>query len=1586
MGNLIKKGQTKTRGSGMSRTTQSGSQISLVRIPNINRLDLEQVIEFAASIKRTPLNPAQIEELKKYMAADPAYIEIARLHNNFIGIKDNYNLLMGLTPQQTQELHQLIKTTREFRELRKTKEVATGDIKNFLQNEKRVAPLSHIVDWWTTNCESLKKLEVWENIGVMIATESKQNQEAETITRKKLHHLTDIKNDWIAQQFFAGYSTSQLVSFYTDYLCKIETWVSEFLRQKENHQLKQPACLREYLGYILQQLGELKRHAINSFIARLRCCEYYQDLSHDDLLNYVSDQIKQNCSVSLFKSNNNPIRRSNSIALIKASINIVVDYLKQHPDERNLAQHFQLLKMRHTPEQWHTMFSDVYKVTANPIVVFIENLLPGVIEELLTIPNLPTLVLETDLSQQHEFSLRKLHRLMKYVTQERQTLLTNKLDTTNIAIDKILQQHGKKINSVVTEIGIKINIAIQKEIAQVLDDVFSDTEITNSRLGHILLKINNANDFYKKYQDLDYNHCSDLILQLGLRIKLLLSRNQNIMPIAIRNILKLNSALMPDVKTQDLEGLKKVLAKLPDTAQKLNEENEAELQHLLVHFLEAPQLSHMALKHAVERHQHIAQVYKEKWDNTFKLNPGMTEEQEYVFLICSYIKNVLIKVIPISPYIDFNNFDDNEMCSTLLNIEADHKRDGKKCGLQPSQIDSIQKEFQENIFLKLNDLFQIKSYLRTDTANIINIENLKSLLNRINTFFTIPEYKKAILASILKTVKILVKNYCLTILQQDIPLDRNYIYALNNLFNENLLLKMSDDAEINKTLATYMETYNGSKNTLTTFLIELIPISTTKTEPLLNVYAKKRLDYIKSSRDANADDYLFFNNFTESPTIKTYLLDAKKHFQNLCIAATKQLWNKNIAYLLELFADNETLYTYRLQHINELLNIGAALNEDDCTKLALEFDSTINPARTLHGRIVPATALASDGTLFTEHVDHLIANKQWSFMLESLLDKCGSTRQSQQMHVNLSLEMLHKSTSNLSSPRKRESIPADEWLAKYIKSNSDNLRALDELDTSSHLEKDFYLQFFGANHIKLLCENLDQLINLLTKANLDFNQKQLNKDDYKNLIQIINCIKPFARFYAIFGSNKIAKTTIDGLSALENKLGLHYNLHTVLKRQTSLLNISQDNVELHNLILAIVDTIRKIESKQILTEDGINSYLIFFDKEVLAKLDILLNNANSPIPFKALYLLSNLMIYLASNNTKMLLVEANKKHILTNPRWLTLINHFDERKVVVDLSKAANDAEFKDAANSEFPNILQFAQHLNSMRAQTHALIKQAILKEADIVVTPKAQLKLPQLFKGMKLKPAQYLKLWTACSEKLLGSQVDSQLKLSYVSFLIKFLSQTANEVLIKARDDAALLTEFIPQLVYVYKIKDRLNELTTETDKINSPRKNKDTCLDKTELVKALRPLFVVIDKALALQLMHKIDKFCLKIISAKELPKLRDIYIDTDTSKPQNNIAAIKFALGLTNQKEMTKLSAVIPIYHALQKIYGAGEESSHFITLIDGLTIEAQKNPILKKSSSYMETLTELKTLAMKYFSLQDNREFLFKTTSKHHLSL
>lgn len=1550
----------------MSHTSRTGSQISQIRLPTINRLDLEQIAEFAAIIKLSPLNPVQIEELKKYMNRDPGFIEIARLHNKFIEIKDNYNLLTGLSPQQIETLQQLVKKTRVFKELRKTKEVGTQDYKDFLQNERQLLPLTQIVEYWTSNCEALKKLEVWENIGVMIANDSKENQETESTLKNKLHYLTDIKNDWIKQQFFAGYSAQQLLVFYNDYLCKIENWIVDFLKAKENTNSAKPEIIRQYLQYLLNQLRVLKLHAINSMLARLSCSEYYCDIRHDDLLKYLSDQIKLHCGVNILKSNRNLLpRRSSSTEQLEAFFKIITTYIKQNPDEKSIAQQFQQLKMTKCPSDWNASLS------ISPIIMYVENLFPLVLEAYHLTPNLSQLILDTDALLNKNFVLNKLRRLLKYATLERSKLNGKKLDASDITQDKILTQLIKKINNLLTDAGNKVNIEIQKQIHGLFDEVFSETEISSTSLGNVINKINNAVLFNKKYLQINYNHHCDLILLLSQRIKNILAKNQFILPNEIKNILKLSTALLPEIKVAELDNLKKILVKLPDTAQKLNEENEGELQHLLLQFLESQQLSQSGLRIAVERHKHVAIVYGEKWDDMFKTQHDMAPEQEYIYLICSYIKNVLLKVIQISPYIDFNNFDNNEMCVTLFNMETDYKNTSKKPLIRQEQLEGIRKEFQQRIFFKLNDLFQIKSYLHCQSPLMIDIDKLKFLLKRINQFFTYQGYKTAILHSIMNAVRVLLKNYCLTILQQDVLLNKNYLYSLNDLFKENLLLKIAQDAEIVKTLKTYIDTYNGSKNTIATFLIELLPKQHIETENLIKPYAKKRLDYLKASRDVTPEDYLFFNNFTQIAAVNSLFADAKNHFRPLLSQQYKQSWDKNVAYLNELFADEPELFQYRLKRVLELLALGNGTNQADSAALLTEFELTIHPFRLIKDQIIDPTILIDDKTSFTKWLDQCIAQQPWSYLLEALTNRCGTASQNQLLHFKLTLSYLNQ---NQSCP--------DTWLAKHLKNQSENFQHLDALDNNQEFETQFFRTFFGDQHIKMLCDVIQRYLTILKQADKDLYSKQINKEDYKSLTQIITTIKPFVRLYLLHGTDEDAKASLKNLSHLENKLALHYRLNTVLKRQTSLLNISKENTELHNLILAIIDTVRKIESKQILSEHDINHYLLFFDKEVLTKLEILLTKNPQEIIFKVLYLLTNLMTYFASDNMKLLLLEANKKQVTSNPHWLTLINHFDERKFVSDLASPVNDAKFADPKN-DFKNILQFAQHLNQVKKQTHQLIKYNILKEANIEVSIQDKINLSAIFRALKLKNQQYIKLWITCAEKLQQGHVDSQLKLSYINFIIKFLNKVAGEILIKARDDHELLNEFILHLSHIYVIKERLLELSQEFEKINSPR-TQQACINPLELQKTIRPLFMTIDKSLALQLIHKVDKFALKMLTKKQLLAFRAIYQDVaNANNLQNAVAVIKFALGLNNLKETTKLAAILPICHQLQKIYLTGTDTSQLLPLVEELIRTSSQDPTLKKSSSYCGLLTELKSLSIKYFSLQDNRSFLFQRPNKPH---
>jgi|SRR5579885_2876972 hypothetical protein len=1567
---------------GSQKTPSSPTPRFLIHEPVISALDAEHVITFAEERQRKPLSESEKTEIKNEFAANKALIELADLHNRFIDIKNNFNLLMGLNDRQSEEIQRLISNVREFKALRRKGDITIQDLKNIVADEHELIPLNQTIEWWTVNSGTLKKLEFWEDIAEMIKNDCTRNQDSDSDLKNKLHNLSDIKNEWISQQIFCGCSSSRLLDFYTSFICKMEGWLVESLTVNDYRHKKRPAAITDYIKHILYEVRELKKVALLSMHSRLVCAEYYQDIKADDLLTYTCDQLFEKCNINLLHNGVRPKpRRSLTPQLITEYVKTISDYCKDNPAEKNLLQNLDRLRMQTLPDTWRQTAEDgnsLKKLLQYPVIVFAGHAIPSLIMEAYKESNLASILLNSDWLNDKGFVLNKLKSLWKRARLEQQKIPGKATDPLHNALTKIFAEQDKIYKSLLDQLSLKITIEIQNQINLLNDSIFSNKNIDHEIILTTLKQIKNAGCYARKFMDLNYCSYTDIILALANKIKIRVATNQDITPYHINNIISVIKLICPEKRNEEFAPLKAALAKLPESAQKINENNESGFLHLLVNIIESSMLSRERLQTALYRHHHIAAIYGETWDDEFD-NPGkIADDQKYMLTISGYIKNVLLRIIEISPYIDFTNFDKNEMCALLDDLENDMAGKTSSSSLDKQLIPEIRTRLQRAIRFKLNDLFLLKSYLYSSNSQLINIEKLKSLLNRIENFFTDIESKKTLLELISTAVQSLVKNYCLNVIESNSRFDISYINELNAVAGEDILQGIHDDRDLKKTLVTYISTYDGTQNNLSWLLTHLLPAAETeKTGDLLLNYAKKRLDFIKFSRSASPDDYHFFAAYSGIPAIAELIDDTRGALRNFLLSSMNNAvspWSLDTAILAELFCDDAAIFQYRLKRVIELAN-RADPRLDNLTMKAQfrEFLSTINPHKSIHGRIIdPAIKAAGDQTLL-HYLDNVIATQPWTILLEMIVAKCGTDNQLQRLHL---MHTMHCIDQHIDLGK--------EWIGMQILAGSTE-PAEENSPNDDDAIKHFFNHFYGDEGCKKLIVRLESALQELFRINNDLNAKEISNEEYKRLISLIASIKPLKTFFRIYGTSKPAKSTFASLDEIEKKIHLHFNLHTVLKRQTSLLKISSDNPELHNLILSIIEAITHIESRQMLTNQNINQYLSFMDKEILSRIDAMLLQPTN-LDYKTLSTLSNLMLYLASDNVKLLLISMNKQQILQNPYWLVLINHLEERGKISHLESLQKDPHYDALREADFQHILMFANHLTSIKRQAHRLIQQSILSEAGIHEHKTDQMTTLEFLCNPKIRDRQLLKLWLCCAEKLNTNNLHPQSKTQFILFLIRFLTYISEAILSRARDDKSLLNDYIDLFSHIYDARAAIARLYNNDDQVSSPTRYPSIWTKMNECDNISQPLSAIINKSLSLQLLQKIETYALKKISRNKLNAFRAYCNDPHFGNSEQTVApdlhSIKNSLMIKRDDDAAKIARLIKICTVLSTSAQTGKMTDNISACLINAIIEAEKDPVLSKSRHYKALLVELKSLADKYFSPDNDRRYLFTSAKKH----
>src|SRR3990167_10086133 len=297
------------------------------------------------------------------------------------------------------------------------------------------------------------------------------------------------------------------------------------------------------------------------------------------------------------------------------------------------------------------------------------------------------------------------------------------------------------------------------------------------------------------------------------------------------------------------------------------------------------------------------------------------------------------------------------------------------------------------------------------------------------------------------------------------------------------------------------------------------------------------------------------------------------------------------------------------------------------------FMSSINMFRLKNNRQIDSEKTFINGAALTHQLDQAILDQEWSYLLEKIMTAIGNREQQQQLHYRHLIKCL---------------------------SNGINFRAdwpsetLHLADTASLTV--FFEDFLGAHHIANLCQRIDLICTNLLAINATIDAGGINHAALHSFCNMLASLKPLTKLYDIFGIYDAHKKLLKSSNELEKRATLHYELQHTIKQYHPILEITQQNLPLSDLIASVVRTTHKLETANILTDKNINQYLSFLDIEVLARVENSILNTPAALPFDSLAMLANLLASLSSEQIKFLLLQSNLSDAGQNPYWLTLIN------------------------------------------------------------------------------------------------------------------------------------------------------------------------------------------------------------------------------------------------------------------------------------------------------------------------------------------
>lgn len=1516
---------------------------------HINRLSIDDIRQFAASYQHA-LSEADEAKITKLLVEFQPLQQAAALLDKFIDIRIHFQPLKGLSNKKIEKLRKLIAERKKYKDLLKDGKLDPQTYQAFLQNEKMILPLDQIVQWWVINSESLKKEEVWQDIANMTLRENQSHNENQDVTKRRVAILEELKAEWQSHQAFAGFSSENLYEFYHTYTLGMENHLKALLDSKK----KYPQTLTAYIENLLKQLTAIKTEIMHSMLYRLQCAEFYLDSRHDDLMSHILDRIDQNCNINIQRKGKKPEpRRSLKPELLAAFIQSIQNHCRQHPNHADLLKKLQKLKMYCKPKSWENRAIPSH-LADNPIILFAVNTFPELIQEAKSTIGISDAILNMDDKSKKTFVLNRLRAHLNNAIKEYESQVSSSIITSQDPVATDLRDYEKSLGTLANEIELDLIAIVNKKIEALTESTRNSTKLDYDAMMAAVEHAKKLGEFSKLYLGKRYQPASDIIIAVAHNIRHLITHNKKITPEQCERFASLITTFYPAMDSEQIKELKLQLQLLPKHISSLHTGNASQLLHYLVNYLEKPFLSKRALITPLARHEHLAKQANEAWEEPSLRPEPKTRKQKHYARISTYVSNVTLPLLEAFPTITIDNFDN----TTIFVLCEDLKRavNEPKSELLPAQLNylrELRSIFEDVVCKKLDDHFSLKDYLFGNQTKTIDLQKLNHLLRKIQNFFSSNSNKDNLLSNISRACVALLKVYFLNLIEHDGTPDMVYLQRINEALGINLLEELCKDEQIRLLLKNYIRTFDGTKSNLSHLLTTLTPIDNLcDCEKYISAYAIKRLDYLKSSRDITQEDYYFYNHYRSMPAIGTALSESKNKFANeisLILKNEQAHWHKNNAKVIELFGENAQVKQYRLKRVLSLLakEKNKTIDTEMAERLMTDFLNTINYTREKNSSLLDLSTSTESGTTLQVLLDNIISERSWSPLLENIIKNFGTSAQLHRLHAKALRECLIK----------REDI-SQSILGRLLNNAAPRLTELKTMGASlsEEVAKLSYEELLDQDSIKALCQELEPLMQSLMAIDKNLNKQDILRSDHLRLKKLIACIKPFAGLYQTYGKDQKIKDNFFQLDEIERKIHLHFELSSVINQHSYIADIAKDDLALHNLIMDLIKSIHVIEEQSLLSDKTIDHYLSICESQILAKIEQSLSIDTSITDFTTLAVLSNLFFHLTSDKLKLLLIHSHKNQILSDPYWLTLINHMDEGKVISTLenTETQHDRAFLDT--------LRFAQRITRIKHRVNQMIKSHLLREASIPIHISDNIKIVDIIQASAVSDQQLLTLWSICAAKLKKDNLQKNAAPGYIEFICKILAAITTEILKRSITSIELLTKFQACSIELTTIKNHLHEFFSEEDK-SSGRYNH---LWKTEKMadKILRSLLELQKQGQILHLVQYAEKYALRKIPKSLINEFRKACNDAHfgSGDLSAQVAEIKKIFNISNKKDATKILNTIIICQKFlaitkQKNFGAlaDESIKYILDNIDQIGVEI-------KSGSFSDFVSKLRRMS------------------------
>lgn len=673
----------------------------------------------------------------------------------------------------------------------------------------------------------------------------------------------------------------------------------------------------------------------------------------------------------------------------------------------------------------------------------------------------------------------------------------------------------------------------------------------------------------------------------------------------------------------------------------------------------------------------------------------------------SYILNVVIRYFKLSPFISLVHVWDRAKFVTLMRdldlltkelIQrvddalslprlSDHAIDffnQFKQHLQ-TKYEEVRMVWESVWFARLQQMSMSEAIqnLLSHDEEIIDIEILKRLIAKIDSNFTVPEYRQALYEMIIPVcIQIIsVKGVSILDAQLDEQAFRYYLRQVDRLMQmesvgSSIRARLNEDTAIRERIIAWIKQSNGDNATIGTFITMLFPVeviagSTALSEYIIP-YASKRLETILSSSGQAIEygDKYFFDMYRGVDEFDQLIQLYQERVGVIMLDAvndSSKSWQLSIAKLIELFGSIETVSAYRSRCMMELLLVDDVTSDD--------YDKFMNLQQSSYRTNVPLVC-ESEVSLLQSAIDH----REWTPAREAVI----STYRPE------AAALYHERCFYLFLNNQAPLFGA--WL-------------------QDALEKQHPEAIFGRDKTEQISQYVQSLIDHAEKTCRDINMTAAEGESLLCLIANLKILKPFYEKI----DHSIGIQFIQHVNDIEDSVKLGMKIQSTLRRYANMEYMGQlDEQGLVKVVMNVVQVLSDVERQQIISTLTVRAYL----ELVQAVVDIIPSVASKFEADEVIDALVNLFIHLTEHLKSLVLKLVNANEIQsTRPELFFAIANCIQSTVNYESSQRhiLDALEEYPAVKLIAVSIFNLARLLNQKREDFQGALERRILHSAHM-------------------------------------------------------------------------------------------------------------------------------------------------------------------------------------------------------------------------------------------------------------------------------